>query len=110
MLYMGTLLAFLNCAWGPTPKHKTGLRPVATFAAILLASNLHAASTSPLADAAEKLDRAAIQALIKDHADVNAAQVDGMTALHWAVHHEDREMAALLVRAGASVQAANRYG
>ena len=43
-------------------------------------------------------------------ADVNAAQVDGMTALHWAVYRDDAETAGLLVRAGANVNAANRYG
>ena len=64
----------------------------------------------PLADAAEKSDRAAIRALLKQRADVNATQADGMTALHWAAHHDDREVAELLVRAGANVKAANRYG
>ena len=33
-----------------------------------------------------------------------------MTALHWATYHDDREMAGQLLRAGASVKAANRYG
>ena len=33
-----------------------------------------------------------------------------MTALHWAVYHDDAETAALLVRAGADVNAGNRYG
>jgi len=33
-----------------------------------------------------------------------------MTALHWAIYHDDREMAAQLLSAGASVKAANRYG
>ena len=42
--------------------------------------------------------------------DVNATQVDGTTALHWAVHYDDAETAALLVKAGANVNAANRYG
>ena len=43
-------------------------------------------------------------------ADVNATQVDGTTALHWAAYHDDAETAALLVKAGANVNAANRYG
>jgi ankyrin repeat protein len=67
-------------------------------------------ATSSLADAAEKLDRPAIRALLKQRADVNTPQADGMTALHWAVYHDDREMAELLVRSGANVKAANRYG
>ena len=65
---------------------------------------------APLANAAEKMDRPAIRTLLKQRPDVNAAQVDGMTALHWATHHDDLEIAALLVRAGAGVNAANRYG
>ena len=56
------------------------------------------------------MDHAAIRALVKEHADVNAAQVDGMTALHWAAYHDDREVAELLVKAGANVKAASRYG
>jgi ankyrin repeat protein len=42
-----------------------------------------AAAPSPVADAAQRGDTAAVQALLKDGADVNAAQGDGMTALHW---------------------------
>ena len=41
---------------------------------------------------------------------MNAAQADGMTALHWAAYHDDLETAKLLVAAGADVKAANRYG
>ena len=65
---------------------------------------------APLADAAEKMDRARVRALLKQRVDVNAPQVDGMTALHWAAYHDDLEIAELLVRAGANVKAANRYG
>ena len=49
-------------------------------------------------------------ALLQQRADVNAPQADGMTALHWAAYHDDRETADLLLRAGANVKAANRYG
>jgi ankyrin repeat protein len=38
------------------------------------------------------------------------AQVDGTTALHWAVRNDDVAMVESLLRAGASVKAANRYG
>ena len=53
---------------------------------------------------------ATVRALLNQHADVNAPQVDGMTALHWAAYHDDVEIAGLLLRAGANVKAANRYG
>jgi ankyrin repeat protein len=68
------------------------------------------AADSPLADAAEKSDRAAIRSLLKQHADVNAPQADGMTALHWAAHEDDLETAKLLLKAGADAKATNRYG
>jgi ankyrin repeat protein len=42
--------------------------------------------------------------------DVNATRPDGTTALHWAVRADDGETADLLIRAGANVAAADRYG
>jgi ankyrin repeat protein len=57
-----------------------------------------------------KGDKAAIRALIQQKADVNAAQSDGATALHWAVYRDDLETVDLLVRTGANVKAANRTG
>jgi uncharacterized protein len=69
-----------------------------------------AGSDALLADAAEKMDRATIRTLLQRRVDVNAPQVDGMTALHWATYQDDLETANLLVRAGANVKAANRYG
>jgi ankyrin repeat protein len=61
-------------------------------------------------DAAERQDRAGVRALLDRGVDVNQAQVDGMTALHWAAYHDDLETAGLLVRTRADVKAANRYG
>jgi ankyrin repeat protein len=68
------------------------------------------AGKSDVGDAAMKGDRAAVRALLAQKADVNAPQVDGATALHWAVYRDDAEMADMLIRAGASVKAANRDG
>src|SRR5947209_14683252 len=62
------------------------------------------------ADAAQRKDKDAIRALVKQHGDVNAAQPDGTTALQWAAHWNDKELVDLLLRAGANVKAANRYG
>jgi ankyrin repeat protein len=69
-----------------------------------------AVADSRLPDAAEKSDRAAVRALLRQHADVNATQADGMTAMHWAAYLDDLETAKLLVEANANVQATNRYG
>lgn len=65
---------------------------------------------SRIADAAEKNDAAAVRDLLQNGSDVNGPQVDGMTALHWAVCHDNEDLAQLLVKAGADVQAVNRYG
>ena len=83
-----------------------------SVAALLLATvALHGAGSSALlADAAEKMERSKIRALLKQRVDVNTPQADGMTALHWATYQDDVELVTLLVRAGANVQAANRYG
>ena len=67
-------------------------------------------SDAPLADAVERMERVTIRSLLQQPIDVNASQVDGMTALHWAAYHDDPELVGLLVRAGADVTAANRYG
>ena len=69
-----------------------------------------AAGGVSLPDAAERMDRAAVRALVARHADIDEPQVDGTTALHWAVRQDDLDIAKLLVGAGANVKAANRYG
>ena len=63
-----------------------------------------------LLDAVKRGDHAAVRALLDRRADVNAADVDGTTALHWAAHRDDVESAELLLGSGANVNAANRYG
>jgi uncharacterized protein len=68
-----------------------------------------AAAAGP-ADAAERKDKDALRTLLKQRADVNAAQPDGTTALHWAAHWNDAETVDLLLRAGANAKAVNRYG
>ena len=68
------------------------------------------AATSEVADAAMRGDREAVRAALARKADVNAAQVDGTTALHWAVERDDVEMAELLLIAGARVNAQTREG
>ena len=79
-------------------------------ALVFLGAGLAAAATNAaLADAAEQRDWATLRKLI-GAGGVNAAQVDGTTPLHWAVHHDDAEMVALLVKAGANVNVINRYG
>ena len=51
-----------------------------------------------------------MRTLLKQGADVNAAQGDGMTALHWAARNGDVELAQMLLYAGANVKATTRLG
>ena len=76
----------------------------------VLASGICAADRSDVADAAMRGDRAAVRALLAKKADVNAPQVDGTTALHWAVRANDVEMTEMLLSAGAKASAANQSG
>jgi ankyrin repeat protein len=63
-----------------------------------------------VADAAMRGDRQAVRALIAQKADVNGAQGDGMSALHWAATNDDAELAQILITAGANVKATTRLG
>jgi hypothetical protein len=85
-------------------------RFVVALAAVMLGTGAmtRAASRSDVADAVMTGDRAALRALIQQKADVSAPQIDGATALHWAVYRDDLESADLLIAAGAKVDAANR--
>jgi ankyrin repeat protein len=65
---------------------------------------------SDVADAAMHGDKSAVQALLRQKADVNAQQIDGTSALHWAVESNDLELVDLLVRNGAKPGAANKAG
>lgn len=70
-----------------------------------------AAQSPPLVDAVRGGDRDTVSTLLRQPGiDVNAAQADGMTALHWAAHLDALEAARLLLRAGADVNAANAFG
>jgi len=77
---------------------------------IVLLSAHGAAASSELADAAMKGNTAAVRSLLARRVDVNAPQVDGTTALHWAVRANDLDTADLLIRSGANVTLANREG
>ena len=72
--------------------------------------NVGLAGDSRLADAVMNRDSAAVRTLLLHKADVNDAQADGTTALHWAARWDDLESAGLLLKAGANVKAVNRFG
>ena len=83
-----------------------------SIAALILSALLHAAApgAARIADAAMAQDAKAVLTLLKQGDDVNAAQGDGMTGLHWAAMHGDAALAATLLYAGGSVRATTRLG
>jgi len=86
------------------------MRLIFFMALALLVPAAVAAVKSDVADAAQRGDRAAVRALILKKADVNAPQIDGTAALHWAVQANDAELTDLLLRSGANVSAATVAG
>jgi uncharacterized protein len=64
----------------------------------------------PLVEAAKTANATTLRALLQKGADVNSAEPDGTTALHWASYRDDGDSADLLIRAGAKVDAANDLG
>ncbi|MSR35994.1 MAG: ankyrin repeat domain-containing protein [Gemmatimonadetes bacterium] len=86
------------------------LRVNVVGALALMGLLLAVAPDAPVADAAMRGDLEAVRTLIKSGADVNAAQGDGMTALHWSAMNGNRDMADLLLYAGAAVDPLTRLG
>jgi ankyrin repeat protein len=76
----------------------------------LLFTMLGMASDSRLSEAAMQGNKDMVRSLLKDRVDVDAAQGDGSTALHWAAFRDDIEMVKMLLAAGANVKVATREG
>jgi uncharacterized protein len=78
---------------------------LATFTAI-------GAADVRLIDAIKKSDAQTAKSLLAskvDRVDVNATDVDGSTALHWAAHRDNLDFVELLLAAGANPKASTRY-
>jgi ankyrin repeat protein len=85
---------------------------IGAMVALSLSTLTHAAPVGAAAfvDAAMNGNREAVRALLKDGADVNTTQADGMTALHWAAQKGDVELAKVLLYASANLKATTRIG
>jgi uncharacterized protein len=86
------------------------IRGLCVVMVMATAAYAQTAKDTRLANAAMSGDKAAVRALLNQQADVNGAQGDGMTALHWAAFKDDVELAQMLLKAGADVKAATRVG
>src|SRR5258708_32020815 len=77
----------------------------------LTVTGAHAAVQSvPVIEAIKSGDAKTVRALVAKKADVNATEIDGTTALHYAADDGDAALVDVLIKAGANVKAANRYG
>ena len=81
-----------------------------TLSLLLALVCIGAADTPSLIGAVKSGDAAAVRALLQQKVDVNAAEADGATALHWASYRDDVAAADALLRAGAHVNATNDLG
>jgi hypothetical protein len=91
---------------------KRGIQPVVTRLTAALCATVSVASAPDLrlVGAVRAGDTQAVRSLLAERVDVNAAEADGATAIAWAAHRDDLEVADLLIAAGANVNAANDYG
>jgi len=87
------------------------------FCAGLLSFILYPLSVFPqdgneaqLLELASSGETRAARELIARNTDVNQAQSDGTTVLHWAFYHNDEELVRALIRRGADVSIRNEYG
>ena len=87
----------------------------ACVVALLLTTGWVPAASAEIADARlivaiRSVDDVGVRAALARGADVTAAETDGTTPLHWAVHVDHATIVDLVLAAGADVDAANRYG
>src|SRR3954462_10728785 len=76
----------------------------------LAAAGTAAAADNSLAGLIQAGQRDAALKMIAAGADVNAAQGDGTTPLHWAVYKIDVDLARALLARGAKADVINNYG
>ena len=88
----------------------TKLGGLTTVLLLIDGTSYAGSANSRLADAAMRGDKEAVTSLLGDRSNINTPQIDGTTALNWAVRNNDLATADALIKAGADVKAANRYG
>ncbi len=95
------------------PRLRVILSFIIAFVVSLVASTVIAQQppNTTIADATERKDWLSVDNLLKEatQQNLNAAQADGMTALHWAVFHQQENIVAQLLNRGANVDARTAY-
>ena len=86
------------------------LSMVGAMVAGLGVSYVHAAEAQQVVSAAKEARWDDLRVLLEQGGDAKEAEADGTTALHWASHWDVREIASLLIGAGADVNATNDLG
>lgn len=87
------------------------IKLLTTFFVLSMPSYANAADDGRLIESLQKYDKHAIKSLLAEKdVNANAKGVDGATALHWAVHWDDLEIAETLLKSGANPDTANEYG
>src|SRR5262249_53878729 len=98
-----THLPTAGAGWTNCCRCEVNVKRLALCAVVLflVIPRLSAQTPAALANAAEKANWTQVRSLLKQRAEVNAPQADGMTALLWATYHDDQEIVDLLIHAGA---------
>lgn len=86
------------------------VKPALCAVVLCLVFSAAVRASTPLIEAAKSADSEAVRRLLQGAIDVNAAEPDGTTALHWASYRDDLASARLLLRAAANPNAANDLG
>ena len=81
-----------------------------TIAFLLVQQSVVAAENVMLIEAVKNRDIYDVRTLLKKRVDVNESEMDGSTALQWAAHWDELEIAKLLIKSGADTNLANDYG
>ena len=89
----------------PIRLYLTAVVPVAVFL-----STSQVLADEALLRAAKRQDFDTVTALIESGANVNSPSADGTTLLHWAVFHDNHELAEMLISQEVNVNSINEYG
>jgi hypothetical protein len=89
---------------------KSFARALCAVAALACATALYAAEPVSIQQAARTGDVSAVYAFVADGVDINAADADGLTPLHWAADSAEAETAQQLLALGANANARDHAG